>query len=560
MEKQVAQHDFLKRELVFLHYNLHRKIRQEDVLNLSTRLDNVLSLLKQNIQQSIQEWKSYLKLYYILMSQTRMEKGERELTYMSILVWYKYFPTLAIRFIHELVGEYGIGCWADMPYLCEYVHKNNDENNHHIIDVCITLLNRQLKKDRDNGSPISNVAKWIPREHKRFHWLYKRLVADWFSIPINDINMSSYRKRYRKIVSKLSSHLNLTQTKQCSQQYNQIDPETVTKTTFSRQPCLLYTYDTTYQTTREPCHTKCIEYSNQKKRTTKTNPLSTPLLSYGIYEKTKTDVAAIIQEAFVLLHTKYQDQDENYQTRKTIINKRWKRIQKPFTKQNQSSQKCVIPLLDVSYSMQTYEATPYYTAIGLAILISQLNSAGKRILTIDNIPCWINLENKHTLMEQIECIEFNIKSYSATTSDICNSIDVIAYSMQHMADPDEQNIQLVVLSDFESCVSKQVFSFDDEETYYYTKIENRFNIKYTENEIQSKNVPQIVFWNLANRGIIELPAPFYTPTTQVLSGYSIESIKHLNGFSNFVDSYEGVIHILSGAKYNRFDKYIEYTV
>jgi len=597
MDKQQSQHAFLQRELVFLYYNLHRKTRQEDVLNLATRIDNVLSLLKQNLQQSLTEWKPYLTMYYILMAQTRMEKGERELTYMSILVWYKHFPTLAIRFIHELVDPQGaasltpdpqgIGCWADMPYLCEYVSKIS--NNHHIIDVCITLLNRQLSKDKNTGSPISNVAKWIPREHKRFHWLYTRLVADWFCIPINDVNMSTYRKRYRKIVSRLSSQLNLTQTKQCSQQYNEIEPETVTKTTLSRQPCLFY--HTTQaqaqaQANREPCHNKCIEYSKQKKRTNRNKSPSNTLFN-GIYEKTKTNIAQIIKEAFALLNTQPQDQDENYQTRKTIINNRWNRIQKPFKNNNPSSQKCIIPLLDVSYSIQTHDAIPYYTAVGLALLISHISPTGKRILTIDNIPCWVNLENTHTLMEQIECIEFCSKSYSSTTADIGKSMDIIAYSMQHT---DEQHIQLVVLSNFECCIANPLYSYDNEEMYYYTQIENRFtplrisnaqsaspcsfitapeggvlnvqkcNKKYTEHDIQTQNVPQIVFWNVANRGVINLPAPFYKTNTQVLSGYAIETIKHLNKFSNSVDAYEGVIDILLCAKYKRFNQCIEETV
>jgi hypothetical protein len=201
--------------------------------------------------------------------------------------------------------------------------------------------------------------------------------------------------------------------------------------------------------------------------------------------------------------------------------------------------------------MKTYDATPYYTAVGLALLISQLNPTGKRILTIDNVPCWINLDNAHTLMEQIECIEFYTKSHSATTANICNSIDIIAYSIQHMDEPEEQDIQLVVLSNFECCLANQ-------QTNLYTQIENRFNIKYTENDIQINNIPQIVFWNLANRTIVENPAPFYTQNTKVLSGFSIENIKHLNRFrfSN-VDAYDELINMLSIAKYTRFHQCIE---
>lgn len=555
MKQEILQHVFFKRELVVLYLNLSRTTQIENITAISKRFSNVLFLLKQNIQNTQKEnqteWTTYLKLFYSLMAQTRMEKGEREMTYACILTLYSHYPILAIHFIHTLVGEQGIGCWADMKYLCEHVYTHTGNKTHAIIETCVALYNAQLRKDYTeiqtytDAPQISNVAKWIPREYKRFHWLYTQLVENWFSIDPHCEYINTYKKRYRKVVARVSPHLDITQTKQCSQSFNTIIPENVTKTTLCKQPCLFYSQSKSSITeNREPCYNKCIEYATQKKRKHVTEH------PYGIFQKTKTEIAPLIKEAFVLLNMNPEDKRENYTRRIKVLNEEWRRIQKSVKK---GSQKCIIPVLDVSHSMQYNDSTPYYTAIGFAILLSNLQ--GKRILTIDNMPCWINLENADTLMEQIERIDFYTKSYNATVSNICSSIDVIVYSMQNIEQDDsyENNIQIVILSDFDKCTNIE-HVLEDETPTLYDEIVNRFTIQYT--NVVLETMPQIVFWNMGNRKLIDLPTHVFQPNTQILSGSSIDTIKHLHLFSSHTP-YDGIVSILSNSKYDRFNEYIE---
>ena len=99
-----------------------------------------------------------------------------------LLNWYKYFPALAIYAIHRFVkcidGQNNpFGSWRDIKYLCQFISTHSDlQQEHSFIDVCCDLMNSQLDLDLDiqhmyalpkHRQSISNVAKWIPREHKQ---------------------------------------------------------------------------------------------------------------------------------------------------------------------------------------------------------------------------------------------------------------------------------------------------------------------------------------------------------------------------------------------------------
>ena len=63
----------------------------------------------------------YLKILYCLIGHVRdihFGHGERDLAYMMIYVWYKFYPVLAIYAFHQFVKN-GLpyGCWNDIKYL-----------------------------------------------------------------------------------------------------------------------------------------------------------------------------------------------------------------------------------------------------------------------------------------------------------------------------------------------------------------------------------------------------------------------------------------------------------
>jgi len=110
---------------------------------------------------------------------------------MMIHVWYKFYPVLAIHALHMIMRSDGIfiqyGAWNDFKYFCQYI-KEIDES-HPLIDCAIAIVNARV------CDPY--VAKWIPREHRKFDWLFERLVIHKFGGAAN-WQRCAYRKLFAK--------------------------------------------------------------------------------------------------------------------------------------------------------------------------------------------------------------------------------------------------------------------------------------------------------------------------------------------------------------------------
>jgi len=200
----IQLHDYFKEQLVLFYYNLTRKSSDVEIHKMSSILHNLLSSLKTQINID-QSYIVYLKLLYKMMGETRdcfYGKGEQELTYMMIFVLYKYYPVLSIYLLHKLVqplnnccfGKLGFGSWRDIKYFCDYVRIHSMKGDKDVlIEICVELINNRLKKDIDILSSrkystsdnirdhISSVAKWIPRENKKFDWLNDLLIIHWYN-------------------------------------------------------------------------------------------------------------------------------------------------------------------------------------------------------------------------------------------------------------------------------------------------------------------------------------------------------------------------------------------
>jgi hypothetical protein len=130
-------HTLIKKRIVYFFFNLTRKSNIEYLHELSRELDDIIGTIvreRKNVLDSdkleILKWNEYLCGLYKLIAQTRdmvYGKGERELTYMMLLVWYKYFPVLsiyALRLMTQNIKDSGLfssyGSWSDIKYFCGY--------------------------------------------------------------------------------------------------------------------------------------------------------------------------------------------------------------------------------------------------------------------------------------------------------------------------------------------------------------------------------------------------------------------------------------------------------
>lgn len=629
-------HHFIERELAYIYFQAFRKTYTAHRTSLSNRLDNVLSFLKNKLNEYPHEYAIYLKYFYKLMGHIRADKGEHDLTYMMIYIWHRYFPTLTLNFIQQLVLNEGheiqLGCWRDMKHLCEFVYRRDNTCDHPIIKMCILLMNEQLAKDLDaydaaaaNASTatattatttlkISNVAKWIPREHKSFDWLYTELVIHWFSrknpfddtysFPVDNISFNKYKKAYRTKIAMLNKLLDTTQIKQCSQDYSNINPKNVNKLTYTNHPSLMYadataTATNTYTTTttteadikkREQNRELCREYATtillEKRARTESIKDDKLIRQKGrpvIYD-TNIPISYYIKEAFVLLkllkeNNSHVDTETTHRIR--VLNSKWESLSQNFIYPS-ASNKYIIPLLDTSYTMQNEDEESYYTAIGIAILLSHISLFSKRIICMDHLPTWLNIENENTLIEIVRAFDDATKSSRFTFPNIMAAVDLLVYSIQQtQLDKDVvKQLQIVILSDFselrnETC--DDLLLNPDEVPHPHPQphpssihhhhhpsstdcslLYNKIQHKYTgiENIHTIPTIPTIVFWNLSKQAFVDLPCSIYQENALLLSGFSALQIKNIVNYKN-THPYNAICSILQNNKYNVLDKYVD---
>jgi hypothetical protein len=445
---------YFREQLVYFFINLNKNTTVYN--DLYEHLYSVLKLLKQTLQNDNKNTKcqKYLELFYRMIGHTRYEKGEHDVSYMLLLTFYDVFPALAIYALHRFVQPinddtlYGscianpYGSWRDMKHLCHYISIQTGSQKHALIDTCIQLMNRQLAHDLESWKyshyhsreHISNVAKWIPREHKKFDWLFERLVLDWAKTHYPFILRTAYdydsygqailkcKRLYRKTISMLNKGLDTTEIKLCSQKLDDITY--VSKCTLMKQPKLNYR-----------------EHVDQGHG---------DVFGHGHGDGHGHDFTLyyFVNEAIKLLN-------HPHDYRHDILNNQWTRFSKSY-------KKCIfenmIPLLDMSFSNQLDNTESFYNAIGLAILIAEHSSFKCRIMAIDHQPTWINWDSNIGFISIVE----NIINVSGGTSfRLDKTIDMIIYSA-NVCEYSTQNMSLVLLSnqDFRSSYDMIISKFD----------------------------------------------------------------------------------------------------
>ena len=193
-----------------LYFLLHKN----NINEIGSRLTLLLRSLKTGFRYT--DISPYLKTLYILIGHVRdiyFGHGERDIAYMMIYVWYKFYPVLAIYAFHQfVVGDSPYGCWNDIKYFCKFIARISDKGIYDpLIDIAVSCANLQLLSDFSvvncNGG-VSNLSKWIPRENK-IEWLFEKLVVDWFSchdVLHKDLYFSHQKKMYRQMIVRICKH------------------------------------------------------------------------------------------------------------------------------------------------------------------------------------------------------------------------------------------------------------------------------------------------------------------------------------------------------------------
>lgn len=505
----------IQEELFQLSFQFTRS--NEHVLNaLAFRLESVLkrivsTQLKLTSQMETITFGKYQELMitaYKMIGHTRDivdGKGEYSLSYMQIVVWYKFFPELAkfaLRCFVQLDDLHPYGSWKDIKYFCNYCIKCGLAERHPLIEYALELITDQMKKEKN-----TLVAKWIPREKsKKFGWIFDRLAQTHFKHYLDSAKYPDKKERaadkartnYRKLIAKLNMNLDTVQIKQCDKRWSQIDHSKTTSITMMKQKKAFLNLNSnglvrSEEKDRIQCAINLEEFiQNSSKREINGKRV-------GLNDFTK--------EAIRLLKS-------NSQIEIDLLNSQWR---------DNGSQTGVlgpmIAMVDVSGSMMHEDGgNPYYSAVALGCRVAEKSILGKRLLTFTSEPTWHNLDMCDTFTSMVQSIEKGEVGYSTNFYKALNVI-LNAIVDQKLDAKEVNEMILVAFSDMQMDVA-------DED--YDSKLYGNIEEMYAEAGIKVCGTPykppHILFWNL--RSTSGFPCMSNQKNVSMMSGFSPALLNH----------------------------------
>jgi len=454
------------------------RTNEEGIDALSEILCDLLRRLSKDQTSPVLEEKrkEHLIILYKLIGKTRDingGKGECALSYMMIWKWYQYFPEMSIfalkMFVHSPAIEYKednstdneepYGSWKDMKYMCKYLQVYPGcSMAHPLMQNCINIINNQLREDHqlyqendvenNKNKQISLAAKWIAREtSNKFGFMYDALSANYFPEYMATAKKpSSIRKaqnkcnaQYRMLCTTLNRHLDTIQIKQCGHNWASIDHAKTTSITIAKQRKALLNLtlcedDQTGKPTQRSDQIDRIKCAENLKAHMES------LVKAGKEVKGKhVGLNTFTFDANRLLYQTNVDQLEL-----DILNSQWR---DNANQKNANGLGPMIAMVDMSGSM---EGDPVNAATALGIRIAEKSILGKRVMTFNDEPKWVNLDGCNTFTEMVH--EINCSNRDAGTStNFYAALDLMLTAIEEsrILPEDVENMILVILSDMQ---------------------------------------------------------------------------------------------------------------
>lgn len=555
-------HSYFKEEITWLFFQLTRKSEPESYKQFENRLCIVLTSLKEKIKGS-QEFIPYLKTLYRFIGFSRDTYkgiGEKRFAHIVVVVFFNVFPVLGIYALHRLIKpssdvgtQFYFGCWKDMKQICLFAYDSSGIK-HPLIMYVVRIINTQLKKDVDtwkfssncsSKNHISNVAKYIPRENKKYGWLFELLAVDWiqhtkpYILKTASTTESSHKailkcKRiYRKTFTQMNKHLETTEISLCNQDRSVEDRLILNSasiiTAINNEPTFLNIHNDSYDSL----------FTSEYKKLLITRFTSSTNNHFVLGKScSKPSIYHIIKFAKKLYDFKDKARSEDI----ALVNNLWNHFYL-FDILKTSKKQLFIPLIDVSYSMSEESL---YSSIGIVILISNISSIYKRFIAVDKQPTWINISPDSNIITQVGTIMSFIENMRNTVADFNSAFALIANTLKQTcvnerASSDCPDYKLILISNFKNAT----FSKDTIQEIFY--------------HYQCSYVPSIMFWNVNNDTCIDVPTSIHCNNSMIFSGYSsshIHNLCHINTNSKKT-VYDHIHKIISNKRFDCFSEYID---
>ena len=465
------------------------------------------------------ECKYYFSILYKMIGHTRDiidGKGEYALTYMIIHTWYDFFPELALFALNCLVDlgdmSHPYGSWKDIKYFCEYCKKQGISVDHPLINHSIMLLTKQLRKDYvnliSNSDDISLNAKWIPREKSSFGWLYEPLAIHYFPEYVTTARTDVAVKKavlkckteFRKIISALNKKIDTLQIKQCDKKWASIDFNNVTSISLSKQKKAFLNING-YGEKRHPDdkdRVLCADNFNLHIQKSISGEIEMKGKRIGMEDFTK--------QALDLIKTKnwFQIQSTDIKSQMDLLNSQWR-----DNSTQTGSLENFIAMVDVSGSM---EGDPKNAAIALGIRVAEKSKLGKRVMTFENRPKWINLEPYNDFVSMTEAISTD----SGLNTNFYAALDLILDSIivSNLPPEEVEDMVLAIFSDMQLDQADKT----NNQTVMYESIRTKYADTGIRLHGKPFKPPHILLWNL--RSTDGFPCMSNQQNAYMMSGFS----------------------------------------
>ena len=594
MNYEIAISEFyftLKRETDWNQYIVPMK-------TFSTILHSLKSdISRASTNESLTRFIHYMILLYKMIGYTRdiyYGKGEQDLTYMMIYIWYQYFPLPALHILHMLPQFLDIeskenlpyGSWKDIGRFCKFVrHFSKFGDKDPLIEHAIGLLNHQIDVDSrcwievseswelasknpmrlvDATAPracdhISLACKWTPREGSSLGWLFDRCVIQWvrsikphyFKFIRDETQFQRvFRKakcEYRKMVSGMTRAWDLPQIKQCAKDWKAISPESVSSKTLHNNRRAFLNVDSQGNTRyvndndRIVCGQRFENYFGNDflKDGSGSGSGSDVVKMYGSTECLEKkyyniDLCSFFRSVF------YKSVNLSEQC---YLQKVWGKLLNQ-TIDNHCCQQYFLPILDLSL----YGSDGFHQGIGISAILSHVSSIGRRMIAYDTSPSWIDMDGfKTNIIDIVDHIR-GLASEKHIGSNLLDSIEFILHFLieSETSVEDMSRMVFVFISDFSN-----IDNFNET----HGKIIDGF----TRHQITEANMPRFVYWNVGGNGngggSLE---NLSTEKALVINGCSFSVIQHLCSVTNWdtMNNWGLLSSLLSHPRYNVLENYI----
>jgi len=406
-------------------------------------------------------------------------KGERDLFYDMFLALFHEFPSLmGHRRLVELIPHFG--CWRDLnKLLCRLTTKEGKAKNPRYRRLCAVLVAvqiDQLVKDDQTQTEITRlragelardghdseripallkqmslVGKWLPREKKSMDKSNSlaKVMAQAYALKVG-ISYTQSRKAYRKVCSRMTKFLKVTEVYMAAQDWDGISVKGIPTACMriNRKAFLNLQKDGRTERSTEPARRRLKARLQQLTQDT-------------LDGKSGAKIHGTAQHPHQIVKLLYDHRGgETDETR--LLEAQWKDMVRHYTQMSAeegldfTSSVCVV---DVSGSMEMNGGQPMMVAIALGLLLSEIaanlgSPFGNRVITFSMNPRWEMFHEADSLLERIK--KLKAQNDWGMNTDFEKVYRMIAdHGRTHRLTPEEMPKMLWVLSDMQFDVARK---------------------------------------------------------------------------------------------------------